>query len=754
MGSMKKNDLSLLLPVLLSILAAACSSGTRPFVGAKITLAHDRSSASSCLLDPWRIGALSSAADFSCFYVNITGSGLTASAPLERCTFEDLGVFEYQGIGVGPLRDGESAEVQIPVGLQRKFSVYGLYSTSGDCAAVAAGSEAFSGFYLGSSTVDLSQDTTVTIPISFSASSAAVFSCRSANAGDAPSLTISSASTTEGNIGTKTLSFTVTQSAVSATPTTFYWATSDVTATAGSDYGAVSSTPVTIPAGATTATLDVTIYGDLTPESDETFAVSLSNPTNATIANPTATGTITNDDGVSLPTLTIGNVSTSEGDTGTKTLSFTVTQNAISTAPTTFYWATADVAATAGSDYVGVSPTTPVTIPPGATTATLDVTINGDVAIEPNEDFAINISNLTNATIANPTATGTITNDDTESPWTLMGSPGALSGVVVESSFYVSSSGVPYFAYTTSPDFKASVIKFNGSSWGSVGSAQFTPGASHLSLYVDGDVPYLAFKDASASCGGKLNVMKFNAGWTSIDNCTSGPVSAVSLTGASNTLWVAYGETAPNIQTVVKTYNGSGWAQVLGAVNAALDGGENLSLRVSSNIPYLAFRDSGTNHLTVKKAGASSWDTVGAPGFSTGAASHLSLAFNNISGAPYVAFKNLGNGNIGQTTVMTFNQAPNVWSYVGNPVSVAESFYNSIAFNSLGVPYVAYEDDETGSGKCLKVKKFTDAGWGPVGSNCVSTGAGDYGSLFMSSGILYLGFKDLVNMGKLAAFSF
>ena len=111
-----------------------------------------------------------------------------------------------------------------------------------------------------------------------------------------PSLSINSPSISEGDSGTKTLSFTVTQSAVTSIATTFNWATSDGTATAGSDYVAVSSTQATIPAGSTTVTLDVTINGDVTPEGNETFSVNLSNASGATIASATGTGTITNDD--------------------------------------------------------------------------------------------------------------------------------------------------------------------------------------------------------------------------------------------------------------------------------------------------------------------------------------------------------------------------------------------------------------------------------------------------------------------------
>ena len=40
------------------------------------------------------------------------------------------------------------------------------------------------------------------------------------------------------------------------------------------------------------------------------------------------------------------------------------------------------------------------------------MTINGDTAVEPDESFTINLSNVVGANVADGSATGTITNDD------------------------------------------------------------------------------------------------------------------------------------------------------------------------------------------------------------------------------------------------------------------------------------------------------------------------------------------------------
>ena len=64
------------------------------------------------------------------------------------------------------------------------------------------------------------------------------------------------------------------------------------TTSGNSDYVSASGT-LTIAAGQTTGTIPVTVIGDIAIESDETFTMTLSNPTNATLSDATATGTIT-----------------------------------------------------------------------------------------------------------------------------------------------------------------------------------------------------------------------------------------------------------------------------------------------------------------------------------------------------------------------------------------------------------------------------------------------------------------------------
>ena len=92
-----------------------------------------------------------------------------------------------------------------------------------------------------------------------------------------------------------TLDFVVTLSKRRFSATTVDYATSDGTATAGSDYTATSGT-LTFAALETTKTISVPVLDDAHDEGSETMTLTLSNASGAAIEDGEATGTITNTD--------------------------------------------------------------------------------------------------------------------------------------------------------------------------------------------------------------------------------------------------------------------------------------------------------------------------------------------------------------------------------------------------------------------------------------------------------------------------
>ena len=166
---------------------------------------------------------------------------------------------------------------------------------------------------------------------------------------------------------------------------------------------------MTFAPGQTSKTVTVSVNGDLLDEANETFFVNLANSSNATIADGQGLGTITDND--PLPSLSINDVTVAEGNVGTTFATFTVTQSVPSGRAVSVDFATADITATAGSDYLATSGT--LTFAAGETTKQVTVIVNGDLLDESNETFALNLSNPSNATIVDAQGIGTITDDDT-----------------------------------------------------------------------------------------------------------------------------------------------------------------------------------------------------------------------------------------------------------------------------------------------------------------------------------------------------
>ena len=228
----------------------------------------------------------------------------------------------------------------------------------------------------------------------------------------AGSVSINDVTISEGNSGTKVATFTVTRSGGTAAFDVNF-ATSNGTATvADGDYVAASNT-LHFGANQNTQTISVTINGDTKVEANETFNVGLSNATNgATISDSQGIGTITNDDGAAIAgSVSINDVTISEGNSGTKVATFTVTRSGGTAAFDVNYATSNGTATVADGDYVAASNT--LHFGANQNTQTISVTINGDTKVEANETFNVVLSNATNgATISDGQGIGTITNDD------------------------------------------------------------------------------------------------------------------------------------------------------------------------------------------------------------------------------------------------------------------------------------------------------------------------------------------------------
>jgi uncharacterized protein len=164
---------------------------------------------------------------------------------------------------------------------------------------------------------------------------------------------------------------------------------------------------------------------------------------------------------VTIPNLSINDVSQSEGHSGLTDYTFTVSLSSPAGAGgVTFDIATADGTAQdatpdAEDDDYTVNSLTGQTIPQGSTTYLFTVPVKGDMLFEPNETFFVNVTNVTGAAVTDGQGQGTVVNDDlapTAAPVSITGrvltSDGrGISGASVS---LTDSLGVAYQARTNS----------------------------------------------------------------------------------------------------------------------------------------------------------------------------------------------------------------------------------------------------------------------------------------------------------------
>ncbi|MEA5619228.1 Calx-beta domain-containing protein [Cronbergia sp. UHCC 0137] len=177
------------------------------------------------------------------------------------------------------------------------------------------------------------------------------------------------------------------------------------------DFTAKTET-LTFVTGETTKTFTVQTIQDELVEEDETYSVSLTDPTNGAIISPTAGATqalIIDDDSRSV--FSIESASAEEG-TG---ITFTITRTRDDIANQSVNVSTAINEGDTASDTDFTAKTETLTFATGETTKTFTVQTTEDILFEADETFSVILTNASNEPIISPTASiaqGTITNDD------------------------------------------------------------------------------------------------------------------------------------------------------------------------------------------------------------------------------------------------------------------------------------------------------------------------------------------------------
>ena len=187
------------------------------------------------------------------------------------------------------------------------------------------------------------------------------------------------------------------------------YATSDGTATAGTDYVASSST-LTFAPGITEQKIRVTVINDAVDEEEEneTFTITLTGPNNASLDASSGTVTITDDDDPSV-TVSFGQASYSVAEGGT--VEVTVTLSADPEREVTVLLTHDPQGNTGSADYSGVPGSLVFQI--GDTEKSFTFSATADDIDDDGESVALGFGTMPDDVTAGTTATVSITDDDT-----------------------------------------------------------------------------------------------------------------------------------------------------------------------------------------------------------------------------------------------------------------------------------------------------------------------------------------------------
>ncbi len=193
------------------------------------------------------------------------------------------------------------------------------------------------------------------------------------------------------------------------------FATTDGTASAGADYGAASGT-LTFAAGDASQSLTVVIHDDSSEEADESFAVTLSNPTGGVTLNGAASvgATIVDDDRVPIPGSLQFSLTEYQVSEGAATATIEVERIGGADGSVTVDYTTSDVTAAAGSDYAPAVGT--LMFAAGETSQVLQVPIINDSLFEGPESLQLFLANPTGGASLGSTTVATLVIDDNDVP--------------------------------------------------------------------------------------------------------------------------------------------------------------------------------------------------------------------------------------------------------------------------------------------------------------------------------------------------
>jgi hypothetical protein len=301
-----------------------------------------------------------------------------------------------------------------------------------------------------------------------------------------------------------------------------YYSTSGSTASAGTDYAALSGY-VDFSSGQAYAVIYVVVYDDYTTENSETVNLTISSNAAYTIGSPSsATVTIADNDGtpVEKPVVTISATDASAAEPSNDG-AFTISRTGATSSSLLVYYSTSGSTASSGADYKALPGY--VYILSGQTSAVISVDVYDDSTVESSETVRLTLSSNTAYTIGSPSyATVTIADDDSapvEKPVVTIAAPDAYAGEPANDG---------YFRISRTGDTSSNLLVYYSTS----GTATAGTDYAALSNYVyilagqsSVDIPVVVYNDSAVeSSETVLLTISSNAAYT-IGNPSSATVT-------------------------------------------------------------------------------------------------------------------------------------------------------------------------------------------------------------------------------------
>lgn len=228
---------------------------------------------------------------------------------------------------------------------------------------------------------------------------------------DAPPLVRFTTASSSGSEGGTLAATSVQLSGASALPVSVLVGVTGGTATPESDFTGGGAT-VTFAPGVTTGSVAIAAVNDALAEGDETIVLSLSGAANATIGSPSS-HTLTLLDDESAVSVRVAQTEASANEAAGSGSALVILSGAAAM-PVSVDYAWTPGSAAAGLDYVASGGT--LVFASGTTSLTVPFALVDDEIVEPDESFALVLSNATNASLGAATHVFTILNDDTPYP--------------------------------------------------------------------------------------------------------------------------------------------------------------------------------------------------------------------------------------------------------------------------------------------------------------------------------------------------